>query len=138
MKQEKAASAATKSFSMQANKNTKGGEQGGDAVALLKADHRKVEKLFKDYESAGEDNAKKAQLARQFCLELVIHTHLAEEIFYPACREKDVEDDTLDEAQVEHDGAKVMIADLLKGEPGYKFYDAKVTVLSEYIKHHVN
>jgi hypothetical protein len=97
-----------------------------------------VEKLFKDYESAGDDTAKKSQLARQICMDLVIHTHLEEEIFYPACREKDVGDDSLDEAQVEHDGAKVMIADLLKGKPDDAYYDAKVTVLSEYIKHHVN
>src|SRR6185295_19636682 len=62
---------------------------------------------------------------------------LEEEIFYPACREKKIEDELLDEAQVEHDGAKIIIAELIAGSPGDEYYDAKVTVLSEYIKHHV-
>src|SRR5581483_2597020 len=79
----------------------------------------------------------KYKLARQVCLELIVHTKLEEEIFYPACREKQVDSDLLDQAQVEHDGAKLLIADLLQSEPGEEFYDAKVTTLSEYIKHHV-
>lgn len=111
------------------------GQKKQDAEALLKADHRKVEKLFDDYEDA--DESKKRDLARQICSELIIHTKLEEEIFYPACRAAGVEDSNLDEAQVEHDGAKVMIADVMSGSPGDDFYDAKVKVLSEYIKHHV-
>lgn len=106
-----------------------------DAVALLKADHRKVEKLFDAYENA--DDVKKRDLAREICAELIMHTNLEEEIFYPACREAGVESSDLDEAQVEHDGAKVLIADLVNGSPGDEFYDAKVKVLAEYIKHHV-
>ena len=74
---------------------------------------------------------------QQVCTELVVHSRLEEEIFYPACREQNVEDDLLDEAQVEHDTAKVLIADLMGQSPGEPFFDAKVTVLSEYIKHHV-
>src|SRR6185295_11331918 len=77
-----------------------------DAEALLKADHRKVEQLFQQFKSTGEDNDKKSDLAEQVCKELIVHSKLEEELFYPACREKDVEDDILDEAQVEHDGAK--------------------------------
>ena len=73
-----------------------------DAIALLKADHRKVEELFEKYESA---RGKKADIAHKICLELTIHTKIEEEIFYPACREAGVESDMMDEANVEHDGA---------------------------------
>ena len=106
-----------------------------DAIALLKADHRKVEGLFEDYEKA-TNSTKKAALVRQICTELTVHTKIEEEIFYPACRGK-IEDDTLDEAYVEHDGAKMLIAELMDGAPDDAFYDAKVKVLSEEIKHHV-
>lgn len=105
-----------------------------DAIALLKADHRKVEDLFEKYETA---RGRKAEIAKQICMELTIHTLIEEEIFYPACREAGVESDMLDEANVEHDGAKVLIAELENGSPEDEFYDAKVTVLSEEIKHHV-
>ena len=105
-----------------------------DAIALLKADHRKVEALFEKYESA---RGKKAEIAKQICMELIIHTLVEEEIFYAACREAGVESDMLDEAQVEHDGAKTLIAELEAGSPDDDFYDAKVKVLSEEIKHHV-
>jgi hypothetical protein len=107
-----------------------------DAVSLLKADHRKVEQLFAQFEATDEESGKQT-LVRQICTELIVHTKLEEEIFYPACREKQVEDDLMDEAQVEHDGAKVLIGDLLSAKPGDDFYDAKVKTLSEYIKHHV-
>jgi hypothetical protein len=105
-----------------------------DAIALLKADHRKVEELFEKYESA---RGKKADIAQQICLELTVHTMIEEEIFYPACREAGVESDMMDEANVEHDGAKALIAELEKGTPADEYYDAKVKVLSEEIKHHV-
>ena len=106
-----------------------------DAIALLKADHRKVEGLFEDFEKATA-SAKKAALVRQICTELTVHTKIEEEIFYPACRGK-IEEDTLDEAYVEHDGAKMLIAELMDSAPDDAFYDAKVKVLSEEIKHHV-
>jgi hypothetical protein len=107
-----------------------------DAERLLKSDHRKVETLFQQYENAASA-ADKTKLARQVCTELAIHTMLEEEIFYPACRVKGVDSDILDKAQVEHDGAKVLIAELMSQSPEDEFYDAKVTVLSDYIKHHV-
>jgi hemerythrin superfamily protein len=107
-----------------------------DAVQLLKADHRKVEGLFSQYESASNEEMKQS-IARQACKELIIHTLLEEEIFYPACREDDVEEAIMDEAQVEHDGAKIMINELLSQEPDSEMYDAKFKILSEYIKHHV-
>jgi hypothetical protein len=106
-----------------------------DAIALLKADHRKVEDLFEQFEKARAAN-RKQEIAHQICIELKIHTTIEEEIFYPAFRGK-IEDDTLDEAYVEHDGAKVLVNDIEAGSPDDDFYDAKVKVLSEEIKHHV-
>lgn len=111
-------------------------QQPADAEALLKADHRKVETLFQQFKSADAPE-EKARLARQVCKELLVHTKLEEELFYPACREKGVDDETLDEAQVEHDGVKVLVAELLRGSPDDDYYEAKVAVLSEYVKHHV-
>jgi hypothetical protein len=104
-----------------------------DAIALLKTDHRKVEELFEKYEKS---RSKKADLAKQICTELTIHTMIEEEILYPACKDA-VEEDVLEEAYVEHDGAKMMIAELEAGKPEDAFFDAKVKVLSEEIKHHV-
>ena len=106
-----------------------------DAVALLKADHRTVEELFEKYEKASGDG-RKQKLAEQICMELSVHAKIEEEIFYPACEGKVVED-LLKEAYVEHDGAKLLIADIEAGEPSDEFYDAKVKVLSEQIEHHV-
>ena len=106
-----------------------------DAIALLKADHRKVEELFEQFEKARGDD-RKQKLALQICKELTVHTILEEEIFYPACEGK-VEDDLLKESVVEHDAAKVMIAEIEAGEPSEEFYDAKVKVLQEEIEHHV-
>ncbi|HEU4956617.1 MAG TPA: hemerythrin domain-containing protein [Sphingomicrobium sp.] len=106
-----------------------------DAVALLKRDHRTVEDLFAQFEKAS-GNGQKQKLAEQICLELSVHASIEEEIFYPACEGK-VEEDLLKEAYVEHDGAKVLIAEILAGEPSDEFYDSKVKVLQEQIEHHV-
>ena len=106
-----------------------------DAIALLKADHRKVEEIFAAFEATKSPSKKKA-LALQACLELKVHTTIEEEIFYPACR-GNIEDDLLNEAYVEHDGAKTLINDIEAGGPEDDFYDAKIKVLSEEIEHHV-
>src|SRR4051812_31237943 len=106
-----------------------------DAIALLKADHREVEALFEKFESAKGDGAKQ-KIALEICLELTVHAQIEEEIFYPACEGK-VEEDLIKEAYVEHDGAKVLIAEIEAGGPDDEFYDAKVKVLSEQIEHHV-
>ena len=106
-----------------------------DAIALLKADHRKVEGLFERFEAA-TGKSEKEGLARQICTELTVHAIIEEEIFYPACK-GEIEEDLLAEAYVEHDGAKVLIAEIEAGGPGEEFYDAKVKVLSEEIQHHV-
>ena len=83
------------------------------------------------------DAERKQALAQQICTELVIHTMVEEEIFYPACKDQIADEDLLEESYVEHDGAKVLIAEILDSEPDAEFYAAKVTVLSEMIKHHV-
>ena len=106
-----------------------------DAIALLKQDHRTVEELFAQFEKASGDG-RKQKLATQICLELSVHAKIEEEIFYPACEGK-VEEDMLKEAYVEHDGAKLLIGEILAGEPSDEFYDSKVTVLQEQIEHHV-
>ncbi|MEG3155403.1 hemerythrin domain-containing protein [Sphingomonas sp. RB1R13] len=106
-----------------------------DAVALLKADHDKVDELFAKFEKASGDGTKQ-KIALQICKELTIHAMIEEEIFYPACEGK-VDEDDLKEAYVEHDGAKVLIAEIEKGSPSDEFYDAKVKVLQEQIEHHV-
>ena len=106
-----------------------------DATHLLMEDHRKVEDLFEQYEKAGGDGSKE-RLARQICTELKVHSMIEEEIFYPALRGK-IDDDDLDEAYVEHDGAKTLINEIEAGGPDDHFYDAKVKVLQEQIEHHV-
>jgi hypothetical protein len=106
-----------------------------DAVALIKEDHRKVEALFDSFEKARDGDRKKA-LAREICTELTIHAMIEEEILYPACQGTIEDEDVLDEAYVEHDGAKVLISEIMSNINA-RFFEAKVTVLSEMIKHHV-
>ncbi|HVO00658.1 MAG TPA: hemerythrin domain-containing protein [Candidatus Cybelea sp.] len=108
-----------------------------DAVALLKADHRKVEELFEKFESSRGESSKQ-KIAQQICMELMIHTVIEEEIFYPSCAGQIEDEELVQEAYVEHDGAKVLIAEILASQPSDEFWEAKVTVLSEMIKHHVN
>jgi len=127
--------AAAKKSNGASSKATNGKSKPMDAAALLKADHRKVEDLFETYENNKSKSAK-AKLAQQICMELTVHATIEEEIFYPAIKGQ-VEDDMLDEAYVEHDGAKVLISELLAGTPEDDFYDAKVKVLSEERGHHV-
>ena len=107
-----------------------------DALTLLKEDHRAVEKLFKEFENAKGDG-RKEKLARQICFELTVHTTIEEEIFYPACKGK-IDEDKLKEAYVEHDAAKLLIAEIEAGNgESDDFFDAKVQVLGEQIDHHV-
>jgi len=108
-----------------------------DAIALLKADHREVEGYFEAFEKARSDD-RKQQLAEKICRALTVHTTIEEEIFYPAFLEATEEEDLHHEAAVEHDGAKKLIAEIESSGPDDDYYDAKVTVLSEMIKHHVN
>jgi hypothetical protein len=107
-----------------------------DAIALLEGDHRAVEELFERYEAAGDAGVKGA-LAAQICLALKIHAQIEEELFYPPAREKTGDADLVDEAIVEHMGAKTLIAQIEAMKPGQPLYDAKVKVLSEQVRHHV-
>ncbi|MEA3068112.1 MAG: hypothetical protein QOK41_1519 [Sphingomonadales bacterium] len=93
-----------------------------DAIALLKQDHRAVEELFDKFEKAS-GSERKQKLAEQICLELSVHAQIEEEIFYPACEGK-IDEDLLRESYVEHDGAKVLIAEIINGGPSDEYYDA--------------
>ena len=107
-----------------------------DAISLLEADHREVDGLFDAFEAASEDAEKKA-LADKICLALKVHTQIEEELFYPPAREKTGDGDLIDEALVEHTGAKTLIAQIEAMRPGQPLYDAKVKVLGEQVRHHV-
>jgi hypothetical protein len=107
-----------------------------DAITLLKEDHREVEKLFKEFEKAKGDG-RKQKLAHKICLELSVHAEIEETIFYPAC-EGTVDEDQIKEGYVEHDAAKLMIAEIEANEGADdEFFDTKVKVLQEEIEHHI-
>lgn len=110
-----------------------------DAIAMLEADHKKVQKAFKDFEKLKDTGKKgeKAAIVQQTCADLTVHTKIEEEIFYPAARKAIKDGDLMDEATVEHSGAKNLIAQLSSMQPGDELYDAKFTVLGENVNHHV-
>jgi hemerythrin superfamily protein len=113
-----------------------------DACDLLDADHRNVKKMFKQYEELMESRGrtvgqKKMDLAQQICQELTVHAQIEEEIFYPALRAALKDTDMLAEAEVEHQSAKDLIAQIQGMGEADEMFDAKVTVLGEYIDHHV-
>jgi hemerythrin superfamily protein len=109
-----------------------------NAISLLMKDHKNVKALFAQYESLSDRSfATKKKLAEQICHELTVHTQVEEEIFYPAVRRPIHDGDLMDEAVVEHASAKELIAQILAMDPSEDLYDAKVTVLSEQIEHHV-
>ena len=108
-----------------------------DALALLKQDHRDVEEMFDDFEEA-KSGDKKAALAQKICQALTVHAQLEEELFYPALRDAASDAaDALDEAEVEHTSCKQLIADIESMSSDDELFDAKVTVLGEYVRHHV-
>jgi hypothetical protein len=105
---------------------------------MLKADHDKVRKMFKDFQKLDtEEDQEKAQLVKQACMELKIHSQIENEIVYPAIREAIEDDDLMDEALVEHEAAEELISQLEQMQPGDEMYDAKFTVLGEYVNHHI-
>ena len=112
-----------------------------DACDLLDADHKAVKKLFMEYEelteAGGNTKEKKRVLAEKICLELTVHAQIEEEIFYPAIRKAIKDDLLMNEAEVEHASAKELIAQIEEMNSGDPMFDAKVTVLGEYIDHHV-
>lgn len=107
-----------------------------DAIALLQSDHLEVSRLFDAYQVAGA-NAEKKTLADRICLALKIHAQIEEELLYPAARERIDDVDLIDEALVEHMGAKTLVAQIETMRPGQPLYDAKVKVLGEQVRHHV-
>lgn len=107
-----------------------------DAIALLKADHEAVSELFAEYDKARSGASKKALVA-EICTALGVHAQIEEEIFYPAVKAALKDKLLVPEATVEHAGVKDLIAQLEGVEPDGEMYDAKVKVLSEYVKHHV-
>ena len=135
----------SKNDNQRAGRNLPSGDnenEEGDAIEMLANDHERVAELFEEFESAkdeDEDEDDKAARVSEICLELTIHATLEEEIFYPAARAAlgEEADDLLDEAEVEHDSLKSLVAQLLEEQPGDDLYDAKVKVLGEYVKHHV-
>jgi hemerythrin superfamily protein len=110
--------------------------QAQDAIALLKADHRQVEEWFEQFEKA-RDEDRKQTLATKICDALKVHTTIEEEIFYPAFLEATDDKDLHHEAEIEHEGAKNLIAQIEASSPDDDYFDSKVKVLSEMIKHHV-
>lgn len=132
--------AKSKSKSSRAT-SSRSGKSGPDAIVMLREDHTRVSALFKQFQKIVDNGseADKQGLVARICDELKVHTTLEEEIFYPAARAALAEagEDLLDEAEVEHASAKDLIAQLVSASPDDALYDAKVTVLGEYIKHHV-
>jgi hemerythrin superfamily protein len=110
-----------------------------DAIAMLTSDHKRVKTLFSQFDKLKDEGSdeEKSAIVAQICNELKIHTELEEEIFYPAVREAIDDSDLMDEALVEHAGAKELIAQLEEASPDDDLYDAKLTVLGEQIDHHV-
>jgi hypothetical protein len=111
-----------------------------DAIKLLTDDHKEVHALFQKYKKLvgkDADGTERRPLAEQICVLLSVHATVEEEIFYPAAREAGVDADLLDEAEVEHASCKDLIAQIQRMEPSDDCYDAKLTVLGEYIDHHV-
>jgi hemerythrin superfamily protein len=110
-----------------------------NAIQLLTADHQKVAKIFGEFKKIKdkENSDAKQSLVKTACEELTIHAKVEEEIFYPALRAAMKDEDLIDEAEVEHTSMKQLISDLESMQPDDDLYDAKVTVLSEYVKHHV-
>ena len=115
-------------------------EASPDATRVLSDDHRQVHALFEAYRKladAGASGEERAPLAEEICTLLTVHAALEEEIFYPAARAAGVDAGVLDEAEVEHASAKDLIAQIRDMQADAPLYDAKVSVLGEYIDHHV-
>ena len=113
-----------------------------DALDILAEDHQKVLKMFEQFrkmkKKADADEQEIQTLVETACAELTIHSQVEEELFYPALRNASDADDLLDEAEVEHASAKQLITELAAMQPGDDLYDAKFTVLGEYVKHHID
>lgn len=130
------ASSKTKTGGRYSRKTTREAAKPEDAIKLLKTDHQQVKKWFDEFEKT-DDDGKKQKLARDICHALTIHAQIEEDIFYPAARDADVDEDLLDEANVEHASAKQLISQIEAMDTSDPLFDATVKVLGEYVKHHV-
>jgi hemerythrin superfamily protein len=108
-----------------------------DALELLEQDHREVEELFDEFGEMQGNDERKEELAQKICRSLEVHARIEEEVFYPRAREATKDDDLIDEAIVEHAGVKHLIAEIEAMELGDELYDAKVRVLEEMVKRHI-
>jgi hemerythrin superfamily protein len=118
----------------------RGGPMSTDAIVVLKDDHKKIRKLFKEFQAAGDDaTAKKGKLARSIIEELTAHTYLENEVMYPETRAllPELEDDVL-ESYEEHHVADVLCMELATMKPTDERFDAKMTVLIENVSHHMD
>lgn len=121
---------------MKANEKKKGEVEHREATAILRADHKLVSSLFAEYEKTSEKSRKK-ELVAKICKELTIHAQVEEEIFYPAVKKALQDKELVPEANVEHQTLKNLIAEVKDADPGNEMYEARIKVLSEYVKHHV-
>lgn len=109
-----------------------------DAIDLLKKDHRKVESLFKEFKAAGENKRMQKSIARQICTELDIHARIEEKLFYRAAkREAEEAVDDVNEGIVEHEGIKRLVKQLSQMNASDELFESRMTVLEEYVRHHV-
>ena len=115
---------------------TKASPAHKEATAMLRADHKLVSELFEQYEKS-RSPAKKKELVAQICKELTVHAQVEEEIFYPAVKAALKDHELIPEASVEHATLKDLIAQVEGLEPDGEMFDAKIKVMSEYVKHHV-
>ena len=113
------------------------GSRQPEAISMLIEDHLKVQKMFKAFERT-EDQKQQEQIATRICNELTVHTQLEEQVFYPAAREALEEGDLLCEATIEHQVAKDLIEKIKQSRPHDEEYCALVTVLGEYVNHHID
>jgi hemerythrin superfamily protein len=121
---------------MKADSSNSSPRKPQEALTLLRADHKHVSELFEQYEAA-RTSAQKKKLVHEICTELDVHAQIEEEIFYPAVKAALKDKELVPEATVEHASLKDLIAQIKDVEPDGEMYDAKVKVLSEYVKHHV-
>ncbi len=127
---------ATRAAARATQRTSKPAASTQDAITLLEADHTEVDGWFDDYEALQTGDEKKA-LAAKICVALKVHTQIEEELVYPAGRRETGDANLLDQAVVEHAGAKALIAEIEAMQPGQPLYDAKVKVLGEQVRHHV-
>ena len=110
-----------------------------DAIVLLKADHKEIRRLFREFEAAGDKAAKKKAKLVQHIIELLtVHTYVENEVMYPEVRAllPDLEDDVL-ESYEEHHVADILCMELSGMAPDAERFDAKTTVLIESVTHHI-